>query len=377
MLKVNAMNRQYKILVSFFIIIFCSSFSLNCQISELSATYYRDLLLREPDEEIEVLGCDKPYEHRLDYPTILYNGNEFIMYYRAINPKSVPSQIWCYAISTDGIIWTKPDLGIIEYDGNTNNNIISKFFGGNVEYHNGVYYLLSDRSYTNKGVVKKILELYTSTDGVYFTKVNTFSVPFFCDTQNQILWDNDTKSFKIYLRSWYKSENTQIVYNHKPYYRSVSFCETLFPKILNISPSNKPLYLSGPNVAAALNKELPIVIKNESNDDYDIYNPSVHKYLSDLYIAYPTLYYHYKNKKNGGKYDNDGVGTIGFYISDDGINFTLVKEDYIKNGNTWIEFAIGHIETETRIIHYYIKFDGTHGTHSGRNSIIARIHNKT
>ena len=30
----------------------------------------------------------------------------------------------CYAESSDGVHWTKPDLGLVEYQGNKNNNLL-------------------------------------------------------------------------------------------------------------------------------------------------------------------------------------------------------------------------------------------------------------
>src|SRR5690606_35873298 len=33
---------------------------------------------------------------------------------------------FCYAYSKDGIHWTKPDLGLVEFQGNRNNNIIMR-----------------------------------------------------------------------------------------------------------------------------------------------------------------------------------------------------------------------------------------------------------
>lgn len=337
------------------------------------------ILVQEPDEVIEVLSCDKPYENRLDYATILFDGDKYVMYYRAINPKSISHASHCYATSLDGIHWTKPDLGLVEYDGDSHNNIISDaFMGISVEKANGGYFLLSDRKFfEERDTIKcdKNLELYKSSNGTEFAKCDSFIVPFWCDSQNQILWDSYTQSFKLFLRSWYKSDNSHILYNHNFYYRSVSYVETQDPQHFTINDST-PFYHRGKDVPPSLNDEIPIIIKNESNEDYDIYNPSVHQYRPNLFVAYPTLYYHWPSKKKAGKIVNDGYGVIGFYVSENGKDFHLVDDRYIDSNQKWIEFAIGHIETETQFIHYYITFLGTHGTHSQRNSIIARIHNK-
>jgi hypothetical protein len=40
----------------------------------------------------------------------------------------------CYATSSDGISWTKPSLGIVDYGGNTNNNIVLDKRGAGESY---------------------------------------------------------------------------------------------------------------------------------------------------------------------------------------------------------------------------------------------------
>lgn len=121
------------------------------------------------------------------------------------------------------------------------------------------------------------------------------------------MWDSTSKSFKLYLRSWYKSQNPDIDYH---------------------------------------------------------------------YIAYPINYYHTDDLKRGGKYDNDGYATIGFGVSKDGRQFEEIKRNYMTDGNNWMEFCIGHIETDDAFIHYYISFDGTHANQAEKNIIKARIHYK-
>ena len=122
---------------------------------------------------------------------------------------------------------------------------------------------------------------------------------------------------------------------------------------------------------------MPVVIENRSKtEDFDIYGAYVNKYREDLYIAYPINYYHTDDMKRGGSLDNDGYATIGFWVSNDGRKFDEVKRDYITDGYNWLEFCIGHIETEDMFIHYYITFNGTHGKQTGNNTIRARIHYK-
>lgn len=336
-----------------------------------------ELLQSEPDTVMDVLQCDKPWENKFDYATILKTDTCYVMYYRARNSKQFPKLSYCRAVSKDGLHWEKPNVGNVVFDGSRDNNIVSDIVDGvAVEHVNGVYWLLSDRTYVENSQ-KRGLVMYRSDDGIHFERYDKFDVPYFCDSQNCFFWDSTTNTFKIYLRSWYKSQNLKIDYHHTHrFYRGVSLLE--IPSLDYTLPiANKPLKLSGKTEPPSISKELPMVIMNRSkSEDFDIYGGYVHKYRDNLYIAYPIKYYHTDDKKRGGERNNDGYATIGFWMSKDGRSFKEVKRDYITNGKKWMEFCIGHIETDEMFIHYYITFDGTHAKHSGNNTIKARIHYK-
>ena len=77
----------------------------------------------------ESLGGE-PWEFRnCLYHTVFKDGDIYRMYYRGADDtvlktgSSVYNNI-CYAESTDGVHWTKPELGICTFDGSTANNII-------------------------------------------------------------------------------------------------------------------------------------------------------------------------------------------------------------------------------------------------------------
>lgn len=93
-----------------------------------------------------LFGEDKPWEKRFDnfYGNVIYDKEEgvFKCWYspfivdhssqgmsieqRSFEYKSPPGREMgiCYAISKDGIIWEKPKLGVVEFEGNMENNII-------------------------------------------------------------------------------------------------------------------------------------------------------------------------------------------------------------------------------------------------------------
>lgn len=88
------------------------------------------LQLHKPQAQEVVLVTDKPWEgNTCAYYTIFQDGDMYRMYYRGshaerVGGKSSHLQVACYAESKDGIHWTKPELGLFEFNGSKKNNII-------------------------------------------------------------------------------------------------------------------------------------------------------------------------------------------------------------------------------------------------------------
>lgn len=69
--------------------------------------------------------------HAILYGTVIKEGDKFRMWYLGmfetnLDDDGQPPGYWrpmCYAESTDGINWVKPDLGLVEFNGNKHNNI--------------------------------------------------------------------------------------------------------------------------------------------------------------------------------------------------------------------------------------------------------------
>jgi len=77
-----------------------------------------------------VLTTDQPWEGNTSaYYTIFRDGDLFRMYYRGshwdeTNNRAGHREVTCYAESRDGIEWVKPDLGLFEFNGSKQNNIV-------------------------------------------------------------------------------------------------------------------------------------------------------------------------------------------------------------------------------------------------------------
>ncbi len=97
----------------------------------------------QKDPHNPLFRADKPWENALNnlYPNVVYDQEQrlFKLWYKDMLPdrsaleKMAPPRIiahvgWflLYATSRDGITWTKPDLGLIEFDGSRHNNIVAR-----------------------------------------------------------------------------------------------------------------------------------------------------------------------------------------------------------------------------------------------------------
>ena len=85
-----------------------------------------------------LFGEDKPWEVRVDnmYPTVVFDEREGI--YRCwYNTFMEDVDSWfyaemglCYATSRDGLHWEKPELGVVEFNGNKANNLVARRLHG-------------------------------------------------------------------------------------------------------------------------------------------------------------------------------------------------------------------------------------------------------
>ncbi len=88
------------------------------------------LKMHQPAAQDLALVCDAPWEGNTSgYFTLLQDGDLYRCYYRGSHHGEEggrPSQsgVTCYAESRDGIIWTKPKLGLHEFEGSKDNNIV-------------------------------------------------------------------------------------------------------------------------------------------------------------------------------------------------------------------------------------------------------------
>ncbi len=85
--------------------------------------------MRQPVPKEVVFVADAPWEGNTSgYYSLFRDGDLYRMIYRGWQHdekmKAVHQEVTCYAESKDGIHWTKPNLGLFEWNGSKQNNIV-------------------------------------------------------------------------------------------------------------------------------------------------------------------------------------------------------------------------------------------------------------
>lgn len=227
------------------------------------------------------LQAEQPWESAtLNWFNVLQEGNLCRMWYECYDIEGWPTAddtSFCYAESTDGIHWTKPNLGLFSYQGSTNNNILFRLIGppgANSRVHGTGLFVdptaPADSRYkaVSQGLFNafeppyRIAGMY-SPDGLHWTRYPAPICTLFADSQYSGFWDSGLQKYVIYGRTFSPTGRSLG--------RSESANDSSFP---------------------ALN----LVLAADSNDptNSDLYNPTAlqYPYATNIYFMFPSLYQH-------------------------------------------------------------------------------------
>jgi hypothetical protein len=165
---------------------------------------------------------DKPWEGSFcGYTTILSDKGSLRMTYRGVpvaGQDGNAGEVTCVAESTDGIKWSRPDLGIYELHGTRKNNVIlaneppySHNFTPLIDTKPGIDPSMKYKALA--GVHKTGLMAYVSADGLHWKKLQDKPVlpppkQFSLDSQNISFWSAHEKKYVLYYRTWKKIGQT-------------------------------------------------------------------------------------------------------------------------------------------------------------------------
>jgi len=174
------------------------------------------LRLHKPEPKEVVLTTDKPWEGNTSaYYTVFEDDGLYRMYYRGSHydeatRKSAHREFACYAESKDGIHWTKPELGLFEFEGSKLNNIVwdgvgrhdfTPFKDANPNCDPAAKYKALGRGHPDR---PRGLYAFKSPDGIHWTLMSEKPVitKGAFDSQNLAFWDPVRKLYVDYHRTF-------------------------------------------------------------------------------------------------------------------------------------------------------------------------------
>ena len=184
-------------------------------IDRMTGSAERRLQHPVPRETVITYGKNgKPWEgNTCTYQSVVQNGDRILMYYsgRPVPPFADESkeQVTCVAESTDGIHFTRPQLGLYEINGSKKNNIVWR----GTPSHNFTPFMDANPNAPEDQRFKAIayytegggLGAYVSPDGIHWKlmakkRIITLEGRSGFDSQNLAFWDSLRKLYVCFFR---------------------------------------------------------------------------------------------------------------------------------------------------------------------------------
>lgn len=316
-----------------------------------------------------VIFPDQPWENHIIsfFLTVREEEGKLRMWYVCRDDWGEGSQAnLAYAESTDGVNWTKPNLGIYDYHGSRANNLVGLhslegvvFQDPNVPAAERYTYIStgkpedSDKSAPGATGIYR----YHSPDGLHWKRDAKPLIQAGSDTQNVVWWDERLGEYVLIVRGW----------NTNPNRRKVS--RLTLPSLTQ--PTDlKP---SGRGLRNYFYDEIPTILICDEKDPSrtDIYNMSAQPYVLDpsWYVGFPTfLRRSAKTDAPGWTGRHMGPAEVQFVGSRDSI--TWYRYDRVSyappgiaspNKKNMIFMGTGMVVRGDEIWQYGTEFESVHG----------------
>jgi hypothetical protein len=331
-----------------------------------------DLRMNPPAKLGPVLRPERPWEDKsIGFcASVIEHEGVFRLFYRADSHEKGASV--CLATSTDGIAWQRPTLGLYEFGGSKDNNIVFRDTDDSLAYRGvGETIVFLDphgppaqrfKMIASKGwpeLQTAGLYCHASPDGVHWTPGSR--VLDLCpDTANQAAWDRQRGKYVAYIRIWDPLRKVGRV--------EVDDITAPWP----YTPlGDKAYFIWGRDKIAVTSSEFPTAFGYDAEDPVpsDHYNPAVVEYphAQAAYFSFPSAYMHFPEPPEG-KYGNDGLLDIQMAVSRDGVTFQrLERAPYIPLGLDGEPdalsnyMAVGMLRSGDYLLQYYGAYAVTHG----------------
>lgn len=216
--------------------------------------------------ERPLLRADQPWESLcVNYASVLCVNGQWHMWYESYDTSyhTDNDSYLCYARSKDGQTWEKPRLGLFEYQGSRENNIITQHVHGSQVFIDSA----ADTSERLKIVYAKQVgpEWWihggTSPDGIHWNWIEQPLLSRNSDTQNACIVE--PHSYRLYMRQW-----TGGLYQGR---RAVGYCESK-----TFGGFGEPVTILQPD--------------DRDPTDLHFYNSAASELCPGLYIMWPSAF---------------------------------------------------------------------------------------
>lgn len=287
------------------------------------------LKLHEPEPAGKVLEMNAPWEGNVSlYASVVEDEGHYRIYYRGwaapeyvVKKNLEPGEtgveahpaVVAYAESKDGIHWKKPNVGLHEFNGSQDNNILLVEDGFEYrETHN--FHVFVDNNpkasaserYKAVAGVKKLFG-FVSSDGIHWKKVQEAPIleDGYFDSHNVVFWDAVKEKYVAIYRDF------------KYGVRSIKYATS--EDFLNWTPGQWAKFGDAPPEHLYTNATIP-------------YFRAPH-----IYLSFPKRFQPYRTLVNDGR--NNGLSDGVFMSSRDGVNWHRFQEAFIRPGRdprNWI-----------------------------------------
>lgn len=244
------------------------------------------------------------------YTTVIDEGGRLRMWYICRDADNRPNV--AYAVSLDGMTWMKPSLGLVDYRGSKDNNLVglTSLDGAVFKDPNGAP---GERYVYVAHVADQGVFRFTSPDGLRWRRDARAFLPFRADTQNVVTWDERSHRYAVYLRAWEVGE---------------AWTERLRKVVrLEVPTLAQPAWIkpsgrgSNPTRASDLPRiadEIPTVLVADSRDPKgtDVYTIGAQRYPLDpqWFVGFPSFF-------RRDKHISDGRLEVQFVGGRDGVTW--------------------------------------------------------
>ena len=169
--------------------------------------------LHHPQPGGVAIKFDKPWEGIYSaYTTVIKDGDMYRLYYRGnsgVDEDGSDAEVTCLAESSDGINWTKPELGIYEVMGTKKNNVV---LAGMAPFSHNLSPFIdkrpgtpaSERYKATAGLSNTGLFGFVSPDGIHWKKLRDEAIikqsGWVFDSQNVSFWSEAEGCYVVYYR---------------------------------------------------------------------------------------------------------------------------------------------------------------------------------